>query len=36
MEKMTTEQLLENAKMGMEDFSEDFTKSIISTMNCIA
>ena len=27
MEKMTTEQLLENAKMGMEDFSEDFTKS---------
>ena len=27
MEKMTTEQLLENAKMGMEDFSEAFTKS---------
>jgi len=27
MEKMTTEQLLENAKMGMEDFSEAFIKS---------
>ena len=27
MEKMTTEQLLENAKMNMEDFSEAFTKS---------